>query len=169
MWVGGKRHAPAALPPGDNRYWLYKRLDWLQDPVWTGEVNLALNGIRYPDRPARSKWLHRLSCPGPGSKISVCKICGELSGPLKDCSRNTSFFPCQFSTYVLCSFVYLSPALYVNNLSNWRRLGVASIYLTAVIRNVAKEEAGRKHFELRNVVHEMFSKTDRLKQCCGKY
>jgi hypothetical protein len=41
--------------------------------------------------------------------------------------------------------------------------------LTAVTRNVAKEEAARKHFELRIVVHEMFNKTDRLKQRCGKY
>ena len=26
MWVGGQRHAPAALPPGKTRYPLYRRL-----------------------------------------------------------------------------------------------------------------------------------------------
>jgi hypothetical protein len=26
MWVGGQRHAPAALPPGMTRYPLYRRL-----------------------------------------------------------------------------------------------------------------------------------------------
>jgi hypothetical protein len=26
MWVGGQRHAPAALPPGKTRYQVYRRL-----------------------------------------------------------------------------------------------------------------------------------------------
>jgi hypothetical protein len=30
MWVGGQRHAPAALPPGKTRYRLYSRLGGLQ-------------------------------------------------------------------------------------------------------------------------------------------
>jgi len=30
MGVGGKRHAPAALPPGKTRYPLYRRLGWPQ-------------------------------------------------------------------------------------------------------------------------------------------
>ena len=33
-------------------------------PVWTGADNLALTGIRNPDRPARSEWLYPLSYPG---------------------------------------------------------------------------------------------------------
>jgi glutathionyl-hydroquinone reductase len=28
MWVGGQRHAPAALPPEKTRYLLYGRLGW---------------------------------------------------------------------------------------------------------------------------------------------
>jgi hypothetical protein len=32
--------------------------------AWTGRVNLAPNGIRCPNRPARSQWLYRLSHPG---------------------------------------------------------------------------------------------------------
>jgi hypothetical protein len=31
MGVGGQRHAPAALPPGETRYILYRRLGGLQD------------------------------------------------------------------------------------------------------------------------------------------
>jgi hypothetical protein len=31
MWVGGQRHAPAALPPGKTRYPLYRRLGGPQD------------------------------------------------------------------------------------------------------------------------------------------
>ena len=53
MGVGGQRHAPAALPPGNTRYPLYT--GWVAPgPVWTGAENLALTGIRSPDRPARS-------------------------------------------------------------------------------------------------------------------
>ena len=32
---------------------------WTPGPVWTGAENLALTGIRFPDRPARSELLHR--------------------------------------------------------------------------------------------------------------
>jgi hypothetical protein len=34
-----------------------------QGPVWTGAENLASTGIRFPDRPARSDSLYRLSYP----------------------------------------------------------------------------------------------------------
>jgi len=34
-------------------------------PVWTGAENLATTGIRFPDRPARSESLYRLSYPCP--------------------------------------------------------------------------------------------------------
>ena len=36
---------------------------WVPGPVWTGAENLALTGIRSPDRPARSQSLYRLSYP----------------------------------------------------------------------------------------------------------
>ena len=36
---------------------------WTPGPVWTGTENLALTGIRFPDRPARSQSLYRLSYP----------------------------------------------------------------------------------------------------------
>jgi hypothetical protein len=56
MGLGGEHHAPATFPPGKTRYPLYMRL---------GAENLALTGIRSPDRPARSESLCRLSYPGP--------------------------------------------------------------------------------------------------------
>ena len=31
MWMGGQRHAPAALPPGKTRYALNRKLGGLQD------------------------------------------------------------------------------------------------------------------------------------------
>ena len=36
---------------------------WAPGPVWTGAENLALTGIRSPDRPARSQSLYRLRYP----------------------------------------------------------------------------------------------------------
>jgi len=52
------------LPPGKNRYPLYRRLGGPQGPVWAGAENLAPpTGIRSPDRPARSQSLNRLRYP----------------------------------------------------------------------------------------------------------
>ena len=59
--LGGQRHAPAALPPGNTRYPSYRRLGGLPEPFWTGAENLASTGIRSPDRPARRQLLYRLS------------------------------------------------------------------------------------------------------------
>jgi len=41
-------------------------------PVWTGAENLALTGIRSPDRPAVSESLYRLSYPGPYVQVKHC-------------------------------------------------------------------------------------------------
>ena len=38
---------------------------WVRRPVETGEENVALTGIRYPDRPARSQSLYCLHYHGP--------------------------------------------------------------------------------------------------------
>jgi len=51
MWVGGQRHAPAALPPEKTQYTLYRSLGWPQGRcgrVWKCR-------------------LHRDSVPGPPS------------------------------------------------------------------------------------------------------
>ena len=66
MRVSGQRHAPAALPPGKTRYPLYRRLGGPQGQsgrVW--KISPPPNGIRSPDRQARSELLYRLRYPGP--------------------------------------------------------------------------------------------------------
>jgi len=53
MWVGGQRHAPAALPPA----LIVQAAGWVTEPVWTGVENLTPTRIRSPDRPVRKKSL----------------------------------------------------------------------------------------------------------------
>jgi hypothetical protein len=50
--VGGKRHVPAALPPGEEtRLFVLREARWASDPFWAGAENLAPTGIRSPGRP----------------------------------------------------------------------------------------------------------------------
>ena len=65
MGVGGQHHAPAALPPGNNRYPLYSRLGGPQGRSGRVRKISPPTGIRSPDRPGRSESLYRLSYPGP--------------------------------------------------------------------------------------------------------
>ena len=68
MAVGGQRHAPAALSPGETRYSLYRRLGGPQGR--SGRVRKIPpppTGIRSPDRPSRSQSLYRLRYPGSPS------------------------------------------------------------------------------------------------------
>ena len=51
--VGGQGHAPVALPPWKDSVPIVQEAGWASQPVWTGAENLALAGIRSPDRPAR--------------------------------------------------------------------------------------------------------------------
>ena len=64
MGVGGQHHAPAALPPGKNPVPIVQEPRWPPGSVWTGAENLAPTGIRFPDRPARSESVYRLSYSG---------------------------------------------------------------------------------------------------------
>jgi hypothetical protein len=63
--VGGQRHIPAALPTGKRPGTIVEEAGSSPWPVWTGAEDLAPNGIRFPDRPALSESLYRLSYPGP--------------------------------------------------------------------------------------------------------
>jgi hypothetical protein len=67
--VGGKHHAPAALPPGN-----VQEVGWTPGPVWMGAVNLASTGIRSPDRPARSESLEP-SVPVIGLSRGMFDLC----------------------------------------------------------------------------------------------
>jgi hypothetical protein len=65
MRVGGQRHAPTALPPGNNPVSIVEEAGWAPGTVWTGAENLAPTAIRSPDRLARSESLYRLRYLGP--------------------------------------------------------------------------------------------------------
>jgi hypothetical protein len=69
MRLGCQIHAQATTPPvkRDVTNFTAGRVDPAQ--VWTVAENLASTFIRYPDRPARSESLHRLSYPGPISIV----------------------------------------------------------------------------------------------------
>jgi hypothetical protein len=49
------------LPPGKDPVPIVQEAGWTPGPVWTGAENFTINGIRSPDRAARSQSLHRLS------------------------------------------------------------------------------------------------------------
>jgi hypothetical protein len=65
MGVGGQNHALAALPLGQTRYPLYRRLGGPQG--WSGWVRKISppTGIQSPDFPACGKSLYWLSYPSP--------------------------------------------------------------------------------------------------------
>ena len=60
--------------PGKDPVPIVQQVGWDPGPVWTCAENLALTGIRSPDRPARSESLYRLSYPGPGQTKNHVKI-----------------------------------------------------------------------------------------------
>ena len=66
--VYGHHHAPAALPPGKNRYQLYKRLGGPRG--WSRRVRkIAPHRDLIPGTSARSESLYLLSCRGPYDTI----------------------------------------------------------------------------------------------------
>ena len=56
-----QRHVPAYFTPGKDPVPIVQEAGWNLGPVWAGEENLASTGIRFPDHPARSQSLYRLS------------------------------------------------------------------------------------------------------------
>jgi len=63
--VGGQRHAPAALPPGNTRYQLYRRMGGHQGRSGRVRKIWPPTGIRSPDHPTRREPLYRLHYHGP--------------------------------------------------------------------------------------------------------
>jgi hypothetical protein len=63
--VGSQQHAPVRFTPGKDPVSIVQEDGWAPRLLWTGAENLAPNGIRSPDRPARSESLYRLRYPGP--------------------------------------------------------------------------------------------------------
>jgi hypothetical protein len=56
---------------------------WTPGSVWTGEENLAPTGIRYPDRPARSESLCRLSYPGARKLLGTSLLRGSAESVVR--------------------------------------------------------------------------------------
>jgi len=66
MWVGGQRHAPAALPLGKkDPVPIVQEAGWAAGPIRTGAENLAHTGIRSPKIQACRHSLQRPRYPGP--------------------------------------------------------------------------------------------------------
>ena len=61
----GHGHAPAALPSRKDPVPIAQEAEWAPGSVWTGAENLAPTGILFPNGPARSESLYRLSYRGP--------------------------------------------------------------------------------------------------------
>jgi hypothetical protein len=64
MGVSCYRRAPAALTQENDPVPKVTDTGWVPGLVWAGAENLATTGIQFPDRPARSESLYRLSYPG---------------------------------------------------------------------------------------------------------
>jgi hypothetical protein len=66
--LGGRRGGwleprPGRFTPEKDPVSIVQEAGWAPGPVWTCAKNLALIGIRSPDRPARSQSLYRLNYP----------------------------------------------------------------------------------------------------------
>ena len=65
--------------------------------MWTGGENLAPTGIRYPDRPARSQSIYRLSYPAhkhsdKGLKKKLWReVCDDKDGNAGHCGGNQQY------------------------------------------------------------------------------
>ena len=55
MWLGGQRHAPAALPREKDPVAIVQKTEWASGPVWTVAINLAATWNRSPVRLAHSE------------------------------------------------------------------------------------------------------------------
>ena len=60
--MGGQHDAPARSTPGKDP--LHRGVRRALEPIWTGAENLTPTAIRFPDCPARSASLYRMSSPG---------------------------------------------------------------------------------------------------------
>ena len=90
----GQRHASAALYPREIPVLIVQEAGWAPGMVWTGAENLAPNGIRSPDRPARSQSLYRLRYPAHDTVVSLRNLesCSDTTVSLRNleaCSDTT--------------------------------------------------------------------------------
>jgi len=69
-WVVSVTSRPL-FNPGKYPVPIVQEAGWAPGPVWTGAENLAPNGIRCPNRPARSSVAIPTELPGPQNKGTV--------------------------------------------------------------------------------------------------
>jgi len=78
----GVRGQRPLFTPGNDPVPIVQEVGWAPGPVWTGAENLARTGIRYPDRPARSQSLYRLSYrpTGPAGVSTKDRLADHKTG-----------------------------------------------------------------------------------------
>jgi hypothetical protein len=79
MRLGYQRQAPAALRPGKTRHTLFRRLGGPRGRSGRMRKISHPNGIRSPDRPARSESLYRTSYPGPHKQTPSSDVAPPLT------------------------------------------------------------------------------------------
>ena len=62
-WVANTTPRPL-YPWGRAPLSIVQEAVWAPEPVWIGAENIAVTGIRSPDRPVSKRSLYRLSYPG---------------------------------------------------------------------------------------------------------
>ena len=85
MGVTGQRHN--RFTPGNDPAPNVREGGWVPSPVWTAAENLPPIRIQSPDRPSRSKPLHRRPYHGPSPvPRTICKLRHE------QCMKSSLFF-----------------------------------------------------------------------------
>ena len=72
---------PCRFTPRNDPVPIVQEAGWAPGSVWTGAENLFPTGFRSPDRPARSKLLYQLSCPGPSFTTGRRAVPGGIKRP----------------------------------------------------------------------------------------
>jgi hypothetical protein len=72
-------------PQEGNTVPIVEEAGWAPGPVWARWENVALTGIRSPDRPARSESLYRLRYPGSFNYVKQLRDsndCKSIAAPI---------------------------------------------------------------------------------------
>ena len=70
----GSASRPGPSLPRKVKVTIVQEAGWTPGPVWTGAENLAVTGIRSPDRPARSQSLCQLRYPTQDICFTIIKL-----------------------------------------------------------------------------------------------
>ena len=76
--------------PGKDPVPIAQGVGWGPGPVWTSAENVATTGIRFPDRPARSQSLYRLTYPAHRRRYTSM-ILSSMNEQIKMMAYNRSY------------------------------------------------------------------------------